>query len=221
MKKLVPFALAASALLLAGCFNFGGKSTPTSGDPSSQGGSSQPESANIVIDRAALGLDADGNAVYPTTATSFQAGGKAFTATTGVGVCLKKYNEGGYYDLACMQFNKQAKDDGTRDRGAILNDAALSGYTSVECVWYATYAKEGTQYFPVVKQGSAAGSLSAVAADQTDELTGQETGKVHNDNGTQRPIYKYTTTYTITGSFFSLEGPSGGAGYIGSYTFKK
>ena len=219
MKKLL--LVASAAVLLTGCSIIGGKSAQTSSSHATGlSTTSQEPASQIVIDRAATGLNADGDAVYPTAETKFQAGGKAFTATNGVGVCIKKYNEGGYYDLACLQFNKADDSSKGRLRGAITNDSALSGITRIECVWYATYETEGTQYFPVVKQGTAAGSLAAVAADQTAELTGEATGKTHKNGDKTYSIYKYTTTYTVSGSFFSLEGPSGGAGYVASFTLK-
>ena len=188
MKKIIPFVMAASALMLAGCFNFGGKSNNNSqGNTTSNTTSQQP--VEYVINLAAVNPtfnDAEKD-TYPTEASAFQVGGVHFSATNGVGRPLAK-NNAGYNALNAMQFNKadDTSKTPTRLRGAITNSDALS-VTVVECYWYATYEEEETKYFPVVKAGDSADSLAAVAADQTSATTGTATGQA---NG-QYAVYEH------------------------------
>lgn len=185
----------------------------SSGSSSSQSG---PSGETITITLSTLNIQTE--SVYPTNPTDFTAGGVSFTATNGVGKANSSYNSG-YASLNCMQFNKadDTSKDPVRLRGAIKNNSAIS-LVKVEVTWYATYDSEAPTYFPVVKAGSSASSLSAVSCDQTSDISGEAVGI--QDKGYD--VYRYVTTYTIGSgnSFYSLEGASGSASYISQFDLK-
>ena len=110
-----------------------------------------------------------------------------------------------------MQFKKGGA-------GYIENVDALSGYTKVTIKWHATFASEGTQYFPVVKCGSASASGTA-ACEQTAEISGTALG-VKDQNG--KDVYVFTTSYVLNASDAYFRVTSGtSASYIEKISFTK
>lgn len=224
MKKTILIIPALFAMSLSGCSILNkllGKNSSNNGSDSAEGSGNEGGSGNqggsqgggatgtFIINLSATGISvAEG--VYPTESNNFTVNNVSFTANNGVGVASSSYNAG-MNALKCMQFNKA--ENGDRKKGAITNSAALS-VTTVEITWYATYASEDTQYFPIVKAGAAANSLSAVSCNQTSTLTGESTGTKDGSYD----IYKYVTTYNVSGKgFLSLEGSASTASFISQF----
>ena len=218
-KKFIPLILLSTALLMTGCAKKE-KSKSNSGETPTSG---QPGESEVVtgvkIELSTVGMSVASGSTYPASATNFTAGGKAWVASNGVGIAAAhKGKDSGYNELSAMQFRKA--DEDTKLRGSITNSEAITT-TKITCVWLATYENEDSQYFPVVKAGSSASSLTAVSANET-STTGEDTGKKEyfSNKSASYEVYRHTTTYTIASgnTFFSLEGPSGGAGYVVSFT---
>ena len=213
MKKL--FLLPLTVLALAAC-NVNPTPTPT---PGPTGG--------LTIDKAAVGVTTNG---YIKADKEFSVGGVTFVAKTGAFSNASDYYNhpdgdedggatciAGYGAIGAMQFKKNNAD-------VIKNTTALNGKTKITINWYATYAHEAANYFPVVKQGTEAGDCYSVLANEADNGTdGVVQSGYANYGSDNKPhdIYKHVCTYNISsGSCYFEFGAGGGAAYIGSIIFE-
>ena len=213
MPVLLAFSLTGCSLL-KNIFNRGSNNS-NSQQASSDSGSQQSstsQSGGGTIKITLNDMNIVTTSVYPTNDTNFSVGGVDFIANNGVGKTKDSYNPG-YASLKCFQFNKADDEskDPVRKRGAITNPNSLP-LTQIQMTWYSTYGERSSEYFPVVRAGSSAGSLSAVTCNQTSPITGASTGVKDGSYD----VYSYVTTYTIASgnTFFSIEGASGYASYV-------
>ncbi len=166
---------------------------------------SQPDvpTGALLIDYEALKSNFDEKYVYPKADYSFTVGGVSFNATAGVGHKTSNTSGGNYYyEQKALQFRKANHESG----GGVITVAQETTYSKVTVNWLATYATEASQYHPVVKVGSSAAAITTnVPCNEGTEVSGTSTGGVENVNNADRDVYRYVTTYTISGnSYFAI-----------------
>ena len=197
MKKIIKF-LAAGMLLgsLAACGD--DPVTPPGPGPAPKGVSL---TVSAIADKIPEGK------TYADAGYTFTVGDFSFSATAGVGKASEKDGKG-YGTVNAIQFKKADV------RGAITNTTPIDGCTTVTVTWYFSRPTEAPQYFPVLQAGVEANALTAVAANETTDLTGVPTGKYEGSY----EICKYVNTYTIPANavYFSFEGAASSASYVGS-----
>ncbi len=207
------------AFALVGCGGNNTSSSSTSGSTSTG-----PVGGNFDITLQTTGYDAS-EYTYSLDPVDFEAGGVAWT-TSGKGSDNKgtfggvtqTYNPDWYAAVptGIMQIKRQT--------GYLENVGALSGFTKVTIKWHATYATEGTTYFPVVKCGADKAALANASCEQTTELSGTSLGVKDGKEGEtdRHDVYVYTTSYVVSSSdayFKVMSGAS--ASYIEKISFSK
>lgn len=187
MKKYLVLALAALALVACG---------------------TQPTTVQTITidkdDQTELKA-AVGTGTYHTDVVNFETDGTKWAYSPDFGLPTPEYNAG-FAEHNLFQVKKNT--------GSVYNTEALSGgYSLVTVKFYVTYAEESVEYLPVVQEGTAADTLTAVAVNEATPYAGE---KVDWVNGT-KDVYEYICTYNVKAesTFFSI-GAGSGALYFDS-----
>ena len=144
-------------------------------------------------------------------AGEFEVGDVTFSINEGI--CWNEYvgSKDNTQKLKYIQVRKDANDN-SKPNGIIKNIDPLTGVTKIRIVWLATYASEDTKYFPGVKAGETADSVSVVAANQTAALSGEKLNWQTTD-ASPKTAYQYVCTYTLpaNSSYIQIYGTTAGA----------